>query len=125
MRWCTCDHCVPSSNAEENVCCREIDEVVAKGNDDCITTHVDFPSVCLNPAVLEAAYYAFDELGVPIEGEIHKKYRFVAYRLFTKWIWRRLGRHNRVVLPACTVERIRREFPSASYVGFRHPPLED
>lgn len=63
---------MPSTNAEENVCCRAIAEVVAKGNDDCITRHIDFSSVCLNTAVLEAAYYAFDELGERMEGEIHK-----------------------------------------------------
>lgn len=77
-----------STNAEENVCCREVTEVVAKGNEDCITRHPYFPSICLNPGVLEAAYYAFRELDMQIEGELHKKYRFVAYRLFTKWIWR-------------------------------------
>ncbi|KAH6922060.1 hypothetical protein HPB50_008526 [Hyalomma asiaticum] len=72
MHWCTCDLCVPSTNAEENICCRAIAELVAKSNDDCIMRHINFPSVCLNTAVLEAAYYAFDELGEPMEGEVHK-----------------------------------------------------
>ncbi|XP_049274178.1 P2X purinoceptor 7-like [Rhipicephalus sanguineus] len=119
MGWCTCGLCVASANPEENVCCMELEEVFAKGNEDYITRHAYFPSICLNPGVLEAAYYAFQELGVQIEGELHKKYRFVAYRLFTKWIWRRLGRGNRVVLPACVVARIRQEFPSAVYGSMR------
>ncbi|KAL1417808.1 hypothetical protein MTO96_006065 [Rhipicephalus appendiculatus] len=100
-------------------------KALPKASHDCITRHVNFHSICFNPGVPEAAYYAFDELDVPIEGEIHKKYRFVAYRLFIKWIWGRLGAHNRVELPACIVARVRHEFPSASYVGFRHTPLED
>ncbi|KAL1481400.1 hypothetical protein MTO96_034491 [Rhipicephalus appendiculatus] len=57
------------------------------------------------------------------DGNDHGKYRFLAYRFFTRWIWKRLGRHNRVVLPACVVTAIRKQFPSADYVGFRYPPL--
>lgn len=68
-------------------------------------------------------YWEVTENGTNIMGEIHKKYRFVAYRMFTRWIWKKLGRNNRVVLPACVVARIRKEFPSASYVGFQYPSL--
>ncbi|XP_037561720.1 P2X purinoceptor 7-like [Dermacentor silvarum] len=125
IRWCACGRCVASASAEENVCCRDVGEVVAKGTDDCITRHSHFPGICLNPGVLEAAFYALQELGVRVEGELHEKYRVVAYRLFTKWIWKRLGRWDQVVLPACVVERIRQEFPSATYVRFLHPRLED
>ncbi|KAH7968392.1 hypothetical protein HPB52_008251 [Rhipicephalus sanguineus] len=124
VRWCFCGHCLPSTNAEENVCCRVVPEVVAKGNDDCITRHADFSSVCLNAAVLEATFYILADFDVQMDAELHKKYRFVAYRLFTKWVWKRLGRHNRVVLPACVVARIRHEYPSATYVGFQHPHLD-
>lgn len=50
----------------ECVCCREVDEVVRKieENDtevDCITSHEGFQAVCLNRWVLQAAYFAYRE----------------------------------------------------------------
>lgn len=70
MSQCRCirNHRVPSLNAEENVCSWEIAKVIAKGNDDSITKHINLPSLCLNPGVfLKPAYYAFDELGVTVD----------------------------------------------------------
>lgn len=54
----------------------------------------------------------------------YSQYRYLAYRSFVSWCWGFLGRRIRVVIPACVVLRIRREFPDAlaSYEGFR-PPL--
>ena len=50
----------------ECVCCREVDEVVHKieENDtevDCITSHEGFQAVCLNRWVLQVAYFAYRE----------------------------------------------------------------
>lgn len=118
MRWCSCGLCVRSDKAVENKCCFDIPEVFSKGNDECI-----IPSLCLNPAVLQAMYRELASHGVPMAREQHKKYRFTAYRLFTRWCWSFLGTGNRVVLPACVTGRIRQEFPSASYVGFKYPQI--
>ncbi|XP_077552233.1 P2X purinoceptor 7-like [Haemaphysalis longicornis] len=123
MNWCQCGLCVASPKPLENVCCRGIAKVVAKSNNDCITRHAYFPTLCLNPAVLEAVYWELESHGVPMPCELHRKYRFTAYRLFTRWCWGRLGTANRVVLPACVVGHIRQHFPSASYVGFQYPVL--
>lgn len=43
-------------------CCHESDEIVAKleGSEaQCITQHEGFDAVCLNPYVLEVAYYQY------------------------------------------------------------------
>ncbi|KAH7976356.1 P2X purinoceptor 7 [Rhipicephalus sanguineus] len=120
---CDCGLCGPMPTALEQVCCRDIPEVVRESPDGCITQHEEFRSVCLSSAVLRALYWELQENGVAVEGEVHRKYRFLAYRFFTRWIWKRLGRRNRVVLPACVVIAIRKQFPSAEYVGFRYPPL--
>ncbi|XP_040079177.1 uncharacterized protein LOC120850652 [Ixodes scapularis] len=47
------------------------------------------------------------------------RHRYTAYRQFTWWVHHKLGRGNRVPLPSCAVQRIRREFPSTdgSYVA--------
>jgi hypothetical protein len=34
--------------------------------------------------------------------------------------WRRLGRNNRKILPACVVMKIRQTFPSEQYCGFKY-----
>lgn len=48
--------------------------------------------------------------------------RLFAYRMVARWIWGHRGRDKRVVLPACVVVRIRKEFPS-DHVGFKYPAL--
>ena len=41
---------------------------------------------------------------------VHRVYRHIAYRRFVLWIWHKLGKGNRKVLPACVVSRIRQSF---------------
>lgn len=49
--------------------------------------------------------------------------RLTAYRQFVCWMLRgdKLGKGNRVVIPACVVNAIRKKFPEPSehYIGFR------
>ena len=44
----------------------------------------------------------------------------MAYSRFVQWIRRRLGRNNRIVLPACVDMKIRQTFPSEQYCGFKY-----
>lgn len=132
----------------EYKCCRAVQEAVKISASQCITQHRDFASF-LNPAVLRAVFHELRDNGVFVElegTEQHKwvssysnmkrgtyvrritfffprLYRLVAYRMVARWIWGHRGRHNRVVLPACAVSRIRKEFPSETYVGFQYPAL--
>jgi hypothetical protein len=41
-----------------------------------------------------------------------------------QWIWHRLGSHNRNILPACVVQKIRVTFPSEEYCGFKYATVE-
>lgn len=51
--------------------------------------------------------------------DYYRQLRHTAYRQLVTWCWGWLGRHNRVVLPACAVKKIRDTFPSdGNYVGF-------
>ena len=54
-----------------------------------------------------------------------RKYRYTAYRQLVRWCYRYLGKQIRVVLPSCAVNRIRAEFTSDIYHGFRLPTLAD
>ena len=108
--------------------------------------HLGFQSVCLNPWVLQTAYYSYrQQYGESaVEGAINeyvkhmcmlvcalciaftiRKYRHVAYRQLTRWYWHWLGRSVGVVLPSCAVTKIRNTFPNATveYTGFKLPDL--
>lgn len=59
---CSCNHCVIMPTGIECVCCREITQMVNKKSPEgveCITLHPGFQSVCLDPWVLETAYYSY------------------------------------------------------------------
>lgn len=49
-------------------------------------------------------------------------YRYVAYRQYTYWIHKKLGRKIRIAIPSCVVKKIRESFPSesGSYRGFEY-----
>ncbi|XP_049522492.1 uncharacterized protein LOC125945007 [Dermacentor silvarum] len=107
----------------ESVCCTEIDCVDAlRGNEAYITWHSRFVQACLNVHALEVAYYALmeDRLALVEAPEIHRRYRYTAYRQFARWVWHWLGRGNRKVLPSCVVAAVRDAFPSEVYAGFKY-----
>ncbi|KAH6942394.1 hypothetical protein HPB50_004289 [Hyalomma asiaticum] len=94
--WCSCGRCVPMNTEHESVCCREVERAnafIAAGT-DCITLHPTFNRVCLDVHVVEVAYYWLmeDRPSQVDDPEIHRRYRYTAYRQFTRWIWHRLGR---------------------------------
>ncbi|KAM7314871.1 P2X purinoceptor 7 [Ixodes scapularis] len=124
---CSCGHCVVMPTTRECLCCQEVSQVTAKAGNKCITRHKDFFGAILNPVVLQIAYgMRAMELH---DGELlrqrtaHKKYRYVAYRQFSRWIWQRLGKGNRKVLPSCVIQAIRTAYPSEVYRGFAYPAL--
>lgn len=113
----------------ECLCCAEVERVVEKrdsaGMYKCITEVEGFRAVCLVVDVLQTAYWHYR--CVYGEEEMRKtaeeKYRYSAYRQFVTWVYQHLGKDIRVVLPACVIRKIREEFPSEMYTGFRLPPL--
>lgn len=56
----------------EQVCCRDVAQVVEESPDGCIMQHEEFRSVCLSPVVLGALYWELQESGVAVEGEVHR-----------------------------------------------------
>lgn len=99
----------------------------------CITDSGRFRKMCLDVDILQVAYLEIPD-AVPQQSKrkktgnyekdgVHKEYRYSPYRLFTRWLWQRMGKGNRRVLPACVVEKKTATFPSARNTGFRYPPL--
>ncbi|XP_037528557.1 P2X purinoceptor 7-like [Rhipicephalus sanguineus] len=122
--WCDCGHCVVLDNfsEEECLCCREMGEPVAAAQPEgCITEHPEFHLLCLNIAVLRVAYFELRARRDCMDEDIHKRYRYTAYRQFVRWLWGRLGRGHRFVLPSCVVAKIRGTFPTETPTGFKYP----
>ncbi|KAJ8310929.1 hypothetical protein KUTeg_011519 [Tegillarca granosa] len=123
---CSCGQCSTMSTPEKCCCCTSVaavNEKVISASIKCITEHEGFIVNCLNNYVLESSYYEYiQENGRLGENEfIHELYRYIAYRRFSRWIWHILGRKNRRILPACVVMKIREQFPSEEYCGFKYP----
>ncbi|KAH7991055.1 hypothetical protein HPB51_026464 [Rhipicephalus microplus] len=87
---CDCGLCGAMPTALEQVCCDDTPQVVCGSPDCCITRHEEFRSVCLSSAVLRSLYCELQENGVAVE-EVHRKYRFLAYRLFSAGFEKGLG----------------------------------
>ena len=51
---------------------------------------------------------------------VNRAYRLNAYRNFICWVYGKLGRGNRKVVPSCFVNSIHKEFPdpNGNYTGF-------
>ena len=109
---------------EECVCCHEVPEVMNKNEEvfetdklkekpSCITDNPAFKAVCLNPWVLQVAWYHYKQQygTMATEGPEDRKNRHVAYRQLARWCWGYLGKEIRVPLPACAVSCIRAHFP--------------
>ena len=78
----------------------------------CITTTATFNDICQKTNVIEVcgvSNYCDQFHDVPTY--VPKDYRNQAYRFFTLWQHGRLGRGNRVPLPACAMGKIRWKFP--------------
>ncbi|XP_062597066.1 P2X purinoceptor 7-like [Saccostrea cucullata] len=124
--WCDCGSCEVMRTTVECICCTEISAVdnIRESSDlECITNHQTFIDNCLNLRVLEVSLYDYIQSEGPIDDNepINEIYRYVAYRRFVLWIWQRLGKGNRKVLPACVVSKIRNTFQSEHYTGFQYP----
>jgi len=50
-------------------------------------------------------------------------YCYAAYRQYVCWIYGRLGREHRKIIPSCVLYVIRKEFLEAdgNYIGFKVP----
>ena len=125
------------STEAECLCCTEIPQVrqeleraaelTNSERAKCIVDHPGFRSVCLDVWVLETAWLQYSaSYSNPYDGPPHKKYRHIAYRQFVRLVWKYLGRHIRVRVPACAMKVIRTTFPAPSnedYIGFRLPDV--
>ncbi|KAM7293335.1 uncharacterized protein ISCGN_026465 [Ixodes scapularis] len=68
--WCSCKRCGVMPTSRECVCCRDCPPAVATQPEGCVTEHADFAPICLQPGVLNVAFWALEEAGLhPSPGE--------------------------------------------------------
>ncbi|XP_071105320.1 P2X purinoceptor 7-like [Haliotis cracherodii] len=124
---CDCGNCMPMSSRPESKCCHfyaGAREKMEEGAEplDCITQHEGFSVNFTNIHVLQLALLEFVSLAGPLDDNepIHKTYRHVAFRRFSRWIHGRLRKHDRRPIPSCVVTAIREHFPSEEVAGFKY-----
>lgn len=129
LNWCKCSGCVLMPTEKECVCCWENQNIsVIRCENSCITTHDSFEQIILNldslnivrhNLILQCKSNAEKEKYRTIS---NKLWRHMAYKNFVFWInsWTTIGRHNRIVIPACVVRQVRENFPEENndYTGF-------
>ena len=117
---CSCNNCVEWVNMKdcEKRCCNDIPEIRslmadAQLAEKCMVEHPDFDLVISNDTVQRITMATFDRQTKARVSEtpMHKQRRYVAYCNMSRWIYRILGRGNRVPLAACVVDTIRKRHP--------------
>ncbi|XP_033115925.1 P2X purinoceptor 7-like [Anneissia japonica] len=125
LNWCACGQCQLMPTNGECLCCREEDIFTSKMDENstcCISKTETFKNACKNKDILEIIMAALKEVvGEDLRDPISNRlYRYAAYRSFTWWVYGKLGRKRRKVIPTCAVHAIRHQFPEAdqNYEGY-------
>ena len=81
--------------------------------------------LCLEKVILDNVLTSLHETrGDFVESKpSNKSFRFAAYKQFIWFVYKRLGRGNRRVIPSCVVWKIRETFPEED--GFYVPYTEE
>ncbi|XP_008189958.1 P2X purinoceptor 7-like [Acyrthosiphon pisum] len=107
--WCSCGYCKGMLSDIKCLCCNELPnlEKIREQEGKCITLHQSINKKKLGQHHPE-----------------NKMWRCICYKQYTSWVnsWIAMGKGNRVVLPACVVQKIRKEYPEPNgiYVGFKN-----
>ena len=111
--WCECGgHCCEMQKEEECICCKNY----IKNHQ-----HPLFENHILTEHNLELAMQNnADFFNYPFDPSNNGCWRYTAYRQYILWVWGKLGRRNRKVIPSCIVRKIRDRFPdpNGNYTGF-------
>ena len=130
--WCQCGTCKKEIFEIDCLCCQE----VAATSDDrfasqkCITLSQQFKTLCLEKLALKNVLVGLHETRRdPLEkdGKLSNiSLRFAAYKQFIWWVFQRLVKNNRRVIPSCVVWTIRKLYLEANgqYVRFNEGEID-
>ena len=111
-----CFKCNVEKREIDCMCCLEVtalNEKFDKFSVKCVTESEKFQILCINKAVLENVLTGLhDSIGDYLEKDTtNQSYRYAAYRQFTWWVYKRLGKGNRRVIQSCALWAIRNMYP--------------
>ena len=130
--WCQCGTCKKEIREINCLCCQE----VAVISDDkyesqkCITLSQQFKTLCLEKLVLKNVLVGLQKTRGDLfekDGKLsNRSLRFAAYKQLIWWVFERLGKNNRRVIPSCFVWTIRKLYPEANghYVRFNEGEID-
>lgn len=116
LDWCECDSCQIETREIDCLCCREeaaLNEKFDEGDFQCIIESPRFSKMCLDEDILGNVLTGLHETRGDHLEEVpsNRSLRYAAYRQFSWWVFKRLGKNNRRVLPSCVLWKIRSKFP--------------
>ena len=118
--WCKCGCCKKENREIDCFSCQEVYAISEDKfeNHNCITLATEFKALRLAKFVLKNVFVGLHKArGDPLEKEselTNRPLRFAAYKQFIWWIFQRLGKGNRRVIPSCVVWNIRKLYPEAN-----------
>ncbi|OCT99047.1 P2X purinoceptor 7 [Xenopus laevis] len=121
--WCKCGKCIPMPTKDESCCCTEIQDIAHyfEGDVICITTVDDMLDMCMDENRLDFMIrWSGRYSRAAYRRDRNRILRKAAYRAFSTWAHGYLGLGNRIPIPSCMVNLIRKKFPDSQqrYVGF-------
>ncbi|XP_056407172.1 uncharacterized protein LOC130298262 [Hyla sarda] len=122
MGWCRCHNCNLMPSVEESICCCEFQNIIQfKQQHECVVFHPEVSRLVLDGRLLR---HHIDMANLVPYKDMQKNpnvhLRWHAYRSFSALINGHLGKGNRVPIPSCVGNAIRRQFPdpNGKYTGF-------
>ena len=116
--WCKCGgNCKIEKRNIDCLCCQEVHALNSKFDAEnysgCITESKDFETLYTNKTVLENVLVGLHEAREEYleENRSNRSFRYAAYRQSIRWVFKRLGKGNRKVVPSCALWKIREHFP--------------
>ncbi|XP_041421953.1 P2X purinoceptor 7-like [Xenopus laevis] len=120
--WCKCGKCIPMPTRDESCCCTEIQDVAHyfEGDVICITTVDDMLDMCMEENRLDFIRCSCRYSRAAYSRDRNRILRKASYQAFSTWAHSYLELGNRIPIPSCMVDLIRKKFPDNQqhYVGF-------
>ncbi|XP_053545165.1 uncharacterized protein LOC128636136 [Bombina bombina] len=114
--WCKCEHCLPVTEEEESVCCKEISKILPflKSGEECVCEVNHLINRILDPEHIQNLHM-FERLNKrskygSFSGMRPRDYRKVTYWAFTKWVYGHMGPRKKRRIPACVLGLVRAQY---------------
>ena len=118
LDWCPCGNCKNEKRETDCLCCQKIDAVngiFPNKQVKCVLMCEEFQTLCLDKVILNNGLTGLHETrGDPIEDNFpNRSLRYATYKEFMWWVFKKLRKGNRRLIPLCALWKIRELYPEA------------